>query len=117
MQRSFLTSVLILGGLAGGAVGAELVDVIVRGGAIVTMDAERRVIERGAVAVRGAKIAAVGPEDDILARFESPQTIDARGRVVVPGLVNTHGHAAMTLFRGLADDLALMEWLRGYIFP
>lgn len=117
MQHSIRSLVLILGGFAGIASAAERVDLIVRGGTVVTMNAERQVIEGGAVAVRGPSIVAVGAEADVLSQFEAAQTIDARGRLVVPGLVNTHGHAAMSLFRGLADDLALMDWLRNYIFP
>lgn len=117
MRRSTSFAVFVLFLATTGAGAAERVDLIVRGGTIVTMDAQRRVIERGAVAVRGAVIEAVGTEDEILGRYDSPDVIDARGLVVVPGLVNTHGHAAMSLFRGLADDLALMDWLRNYIFP
>lgn len=117
MHRALLAGLLILGGIAGAALSAERVDLIVRGGTIVTMDAERRVIERGAIAVRGSVIEAVGTEDEILSRYETPNVVDARDRVVIPGLINTHGHAAMSLFRGLADDLALMDWLRNYIFP
>lgn len=117
MHRTLLAGVILFGGLAGTAAAAERVDLIVRGGTVVTMDAERRVIENGAVAVRGSVIEAVGTEDEILGRYEAPDVVDARGRVVIPGLINTHGHAAMSLFRGLADDLALMEWLRNYIFP
>lgn len=96
---------------------AERVDLIVRGGTIVTMNAERQVIERGALAISGGKIVALGTSAEISARYEGGKTIDAGGGLIVPGLVNTHGHVPMSLFRGLADDLALMEWLRGYIFP
>lgn len=117
MRILFLYALLLLGGVAGSVSGAEQVDLIVRGGTVVTMDAERRVIENGALAVRGSEIVAVGASDDIAKQFEAAKVLDARGKVIVPGLINTHGHAAMSLFRGLADDLALMDWLRGYIFP
>jgi 5-methylthioadenosine/S-adenosylhomocysteine deaminase len=96
---------------------AERVDLVLRGGTIVTMDPARRVIERGALAIDQGKIVAIGATDEIAMRYEGARVIDATGRLIVPGLVNTHGHAPMTLFRGLADDLALMEWLRNYIFP
>ena len=86
-------------------------------GTVVTMDAGRRVIADGAVAIDGADIVAVDTAEAIGRRFRGRDTIDAKGQVVLPGLINTHGHAAMVLFRGLADDLALMEWLTKYIFP
>ncbi|MCA1850473.1 MAG: amidohydrolase, partial [Acidobacteria bacterium] len=93
------------------------VDLIVRGGTVVTMDGARRVIENGSVAVRGGRIVAVGPAGEIDARYAARETIDARGKVVAPGLINGHTHIPMTLFRGLADDLDLNEWLTKYIFP
>lgn len=93
------------------------VTLVVTGGTVVTMDAERRVIERGAVAINGHEIVAVGPADEIEARFAGAEVIDAEGQVILPGLINTHGHAPMVLFRGLADDMALMDWLNQYIFP
>src|ERR1041385_750219 len=93
------------------------VDLIVTGGKIVTMDNEHRVIDDGAVAVKGGRIVAVGSRAEIAAQFSARETIDARGRVVVPGLINGHTHVPMTLFRGLADDMDLQEWLTKYIFP
>jgi 5-methylthioadenosine/S-adenosylhomocysteine deaminase len=95
----------------------EKVDLLITGGTVVTMDAQRRVIEDGAVAVRGDSIVAVGSRVEIESRFEAPRTIDARGALVMPGLINGHAHAAMSLFRGLADDLSLDDWLKKYIFP
>ena len=92
-------------------------DLILTGGTVVTMDAERRILAPGAVAIRGATIAAVGPADAVTAAWEADSVIDTSGQVVLPGLINTHGHAPMVLYRGLADDLALMEWLERYIFP
>jgi len=93
------------------------VSLIVTNGTVVTVDAARRVIERGAVAVDGRDIVAVDTAAAIAARFKARDTIDAAGAVVMPGLINTHTHAPMVLFRGLADDLALMDWLQKYIFP
>jgi 5-methylthioadenosine/S-adenosylhomocysteine deaminase len=95
----------------------EKADLLVTGGTVITMDPQRAIIEDGAVAIRGDAIAAVGPRSEIEARFEAPKTIDARGTFVMPGLINGHAHAAMSLFRGLADDLSLDDWLRKYIFP
>jgi 5-methylthioadenosine/S-adenosylhomocysteine deaminase len=92
-------------------------DLIVRGGTVVTMDAARRIVEDGAVAVRGGRIVAVGTRAEVERRFAARETIDAAGRVVMPGLVNGHTHIPMSLFRGVADDLDLNEWLTKFIFP
>jgi 5-methylthioadenosine/S-adenosylhomocysteine deaminase len=92
-------------------------NLVITGGTVVTMDGERRVIENGAVAVRGGRIVGIGTSRDIARRFRAQQVIDARGQAVIPGLINGHTHIPMTLFRGLADDLDLNEWLTKYIFP
>ncbi len=81
------------------------------------MNAPKTVIENGAIAVRKSEIVAVGTVAEITQKFSSSQTIDARGKVVIPGLINAHTHIPMTLFRGIADDLDLQEWLQKYIFP
>ena len=94
-----------------------VVDMIVRGGTIVTMDGSRRVIENGGVAVKNGRIVAVGSVTDIDRQYGSREIINATGKVVIPGLINGHTHVPMTLFRGLADDLDLQEWLTKYIFP
>jgi 5-methylthioadenosine/S-adenosylhomocysteine deaminase len=93
------------------------VDLVVTGGTVVTMDAAGRIIDAGAVAIEGADIAAVDTAAAVARQFRGRETIDASGHLVLPGLVNTHTHAPMVLYRGLADDLPLMEWLNGYIFP
>ncbi|MCK4487088.1 MAG: amidohydrolase [Desulfobacterales bacterium] len=81
------------------------------------MDPQDTLIERGAVAVSADRIVEVETEDALTASFQAAKTIDAQGGIIMPGLVNTHTHAAMTCFRGLADDLPLMTWLNDYIFP
>ena len=78
---------------------------------------QRNIYNPGAVAIDGTTIVAVGPAADIAARFKASEQIDAAGSVVIPGLINTHTHAPMVLYRGLADDLRLQEWLEKYIFP
>jgi len=95
----------------------QTVSLVVANGTVVTVDANRRVIPRGAVAIDGRNIVAVDTADAIAAKYRGRDTIDASGDVVMPGLINTHTHAPMVLFRGLADDLALMDWLQKYIFP
>jgi len=102
---------------AGAAQAPRRVSLVVTGGTVVTMDPSARVLPVGAVAIDGDAIVAVGTADAIRAGYRGRQTIDARGQVVMPGLVNTHTHAPMVLYRGLADDLALMDWLERYIFP
>jgi 5-methylthioadenosine/S-adenosylhomocysteine deaminase len=95
----------------------EKVDMLVTGGTIVTMNAERRIIEDGAAAIKGDAIVAVGSRANIEARYASTQTINAGGKLVLPGFINGHTHAPMTLLRGLRDDVTLDDWLRKYIFP
>ncbi len=93
------------------------VTLVVTGGIVVTQNATRQVLNPGAVAIDGADIVAVDTPQAISAGYDAAETIDARGQVVLPGLINTHTHAPMVLYRGLADDLALMDWLQKYIFP
>jgi 5-methylthioadenosine/S-adenosylhomocysteine deaminase len=90
---------------------------VVVGGTIITQDSVHRLLSPGAVAIAGSDILEVGPPDVIANRYRAAETIDARDQIVLPGLINTHTHAPMVMFRGLADDLALMEWLQQYIFP
>ena len=81
------------------------------------MNAAGLVIPDGAVAINGDSIVAGGSRADIEKTHQAQTTIDARGQIILPGLINTHTHVPMVLYRGLADDLALMEWLTKYIFP
>src|SRR3954468_22840351 len=113
------TALLAAAAIALGAVqgGPRTVSLVVANGTVVTVDAGRRVIVRGAVAIDGRDIVAVDTAAAIAAGYRGRDTIDAGGGVVMPGLINTHTHAPMVLFRGLADDLALMDWLQKYIFP
>jgi len=90
---------------------------VIAGGTVITMDAGRRVLSPGAVATSGPDIVAIGPPDEIARAYPQARTIHAAGRVVLPGLINTHTHAPMVMYRGLADDLALKDWLEQYIFP
>src|SRR5262249_19443603 len=95
----------------------ESIDLIIRGATVVTMDGQFRVIENGAVAVRGTRIVAVGSQPELASKYRARRTVDAAGKVVMPGLINTHTHVPMVLFRGIADDLRLLDWLQKYIFP
>ncbi len=117
----FLISVLsfLSGGPARGqkTSAKERADLIAAGGTIVTMDGERRIIEDGAIAVKGDAIVAVGKRAEIEAKYTAPRRIQAQGKLILPGLINGHTHAPMTLLRGLKDDVTLEEWLTKYIFP
>ncbi|MCS6954327.1 MAG: amidohydrolase family protein [Bryobacteraceae bacterium] len=96
---------------------AEPVDWLWVGRYVITMDAQRRVFEDGAVAVRGERIVAVGPRAELQRRFRPRQRLGGPNRLIAPGLVNAHTHAAMSLLRGIAADLRLQDWLERYIFP
>jgi len=95
----------------------EKVDLIVTGGTVVTMDGARAIYNDGAVVVKGDAIVAVGPRSELEARYAAAQTIDATGKLVLPGFINGHTHVPMTLFRGIHDDVTLNDWLYKYIFP
>jgi 5-methylthioadenosine/S-adenosylhomocysteine deaminase len=95
----------------------QTVDYLLTNAIVLTMDNLLRQYEPGAVAVSGDQIVAVGPQDEISAAYQSAQTIDCGGKVLMPGLVNAHTHVPMTLLRGLADDLRLDVWLMGYMMP
>ena len=95
----------------------EHADMIVYGDYLLTMEADAGVMHDGAVAVKDGMIIAVGTRADIEATYAAKTKIPGTDRVLMPGLVNGHTHAAMVLFRGMADDKALMDWLQNYIFP
>ena len=93
------------------------VDLIVAGDRIVTMNADDAVLEDAAVAIQAGLIVAIDDASVIDDTYVANERLDGSNRIVMPGLVNGHSHAAMTLLRGVADDLALMVWLNNYIFP
>ena len=95
----------------------DAIDLIIEGDYVVTMDDDGNVIADGALAIDGGLIIAMGTADDINARFTANGHLPGDNRVVMPGLINGHSHAAMTLLRGVADDLGLLDWLNNYIFP
>ena len=99
------------------ALAPKTVDLVVRGGIVVTMDERGSIIDDGALAVSRGRIVAVGKRADIDKSHAGRETVEARGRIIMPGLINGHTHIPMTLFRGLADDLDLNDWLTKYIFP
>jgi len=93
----------------------EKLDILIVNGTILTMDSKNSMIHNGFLGIKGDTIVCI--EDGEGERIEAKKIIDARGGLILPGLINGHTHAAMTLLRGLADDLPLMDWLNNYIFP
>jgi 5-methylthioadenosine/S-adenosylhomocysteine deaminase len=96
---------------------AETADAIYTARYVVTMNARRDLIDDGAVAVRGQRILGVGKRADIEKQFQARVHINRPEAILMPGLINTHTHAAMSLFRGIADDMKLQDWLNKFIFP
>ncbi len=92
-------------------------DLLVCGGTVLTMEDGARPISNGAVAIAGGTIVAVGPAEELLDQGPRSDVLDASGCIILPGFVNTHSHLAMTLLRGLADDLPLKDWLEHHIWP
>lgn len=95
----------------------ELVDYIICGDYIITMNQENALLKDSAIAVKDKKIVAIGTVDEILHKYTAKELINGKGKAVMPGLVNTHTHAAMVYFRGLSDDLPLKDWLERHIWP
>jgi 5-methylthioadenosine/S-adenosylhomocysteine deaminase len=95
----------------------QTADLILKNSTLLSMDAALSIFEPGAIAIKGDQILAVGTDAEICGQFNADQTVDCLGKVLMPGLINAHTHAAMTLLRGLADDLRLDVWLMGYMMP
>ena len=117
--KSFLTAALAVATLVGLSAqpARRRVTLVVTGGTVITQNAAHTILVPGAIAIYGTDIIEVGTPAAIAAKFQAAETIDARDQIVLPGLINTHTHAPMVMYRGLADDLALMDWLQKYIFP
>ncbi|MBW1712527.1 MAG: amidohydrolase family protein, partial [Deltaproteobacteria bacterium] len=94
----------------------EKVDLVIKGGRVLTLDPQGRTFNPGQVVVDKGRIVDVGPEDSSPGHA-AEEVLEAGGGLILPGLINCHTHAAMTLFRGLADDLPLEIWLNEHIFP
>jgi 5-methylthioadenosine/S-adenosylhomocysteine deaminase len=92
-------------------------DIIIKGGIIITVNPENKILENHAIAVHNGNISDIGPRSEIVNKYEATETLYADKKIVMPGLINTHTHSAMTVFRGFADDMPLKKWLMEYIFP
>jgi len=93
------------------------IDLIITGGKALLLDSENTCLDRAAIAINAGDILAVGHTEKIEKQYRAKKTITAQDSLIMPGFVNCHTHAAMTCFRGIADDLELMDWLNNYIFP
>jgi 5-methylthioadenosine/S-adenosylhomocysteine deaminase len=93
------------------------VDLVVAGGIVLTADQDWNIYDPGAVAVDGGAIVGLGTREEVEQTYRGRERIDTRGKLIMPGLINAHTHAPMTLFRGIADDLPLETWLHEYIWP
>jgi len=93
------------------------IDLLLKNGYIITMDSERRILANGSVAINGTEIVDIGDSNELDDNYTAKEVIDCTGKVIMPGLVNLHTHAPMTLFRGYANDLPLEKWLQRYMFP
>lgn len=93
------------------------IDLIVEGDFIISMDENQNVLHKGAVAINDGLVLTMASADQISAAYSASETLAGNNKIVMPGLINGHSHAAMTMLRGVADDLALMDWLNNYIFP
>ena len=91
-------------------------DILIVGATIVTMNGRREVIENGSIGIKNGVIEVLGDKIN-LSGMPARTTINARGKAIIPGLINTHTHVPMSLFRGISDDLDLNDWLTKYIFP
>ncbi len=92
-------------------------DLIIRNGIVVTIDSTGHIYPKGTVVIKANKIIDIGYDSVLSEKYHADNIIDAQGKIVMPGFVNAHTHIAMSLFRGLADDLKLQDWLHKYIFP
>lgn len=95
----------------------KIFDLVIAGGILLTMSDSMQVIHDPVIAVSDGVISLVGQKKDVFSSLQATEFIDASQCIILPGLVNTHTHLAMTCFRGLADDLPLMDWLHHHIFP
>lgn len=93
------------------------VDYIIHAEYVLPMDESLSIIKNGAIAIKDSRIVDIGKEEDIFQKYTSKNIINGDSKVIFPGLINTHTHAAMVYFRGIADDLPLKEWLENHIWP
>ncbi|EQG02968.1 amidohydrolase family protein [Clostridioides difficile 6041] len=95
-----------------------MMDILIKNAIIVTVNKEREVIFDGALVVKDNKIADIGNSKEIESKYtDVKKIIDAKGKVLFPGFINTHNHLFQTLLKGLGDDMVLKDWLETMTFP
>ena len=117
MRVRIVVTALAFAGLAAAQSTRRQASLVVIGGTVITENARHDILSPGAIAISGTDIVDIDRPEVIAGRYRASETIDARDKIVLPGLINTHTHAPMVMYRGLADDLSLMKWLQEYIFP
>jgi 5-methylthioadenosine/S-adenosylhomocysteine deaminase len=93
------------------------IDILILGGKLLLLDSGNTELEQSSIAINNGNIIAIGQTKELVQKYKAKKTIKAEDSLIMPGFVNCHTHAAMTCFRGIADDLELMDWLNNYIFP
>lgn len=92
------------------------IDFLIKARWVICIDTDKRVLENATLALNKGKVVAIHPENDVMPAYEASETMELNHHILLPGLINLHTHAAMTLMRGLADDLSLMDWLQKHIW-
>jgi 5-methylthioadenosine/S-adenosylhomocysteine deaminase len=95
----------------------QTIDTLINARWVIPVEPDGKTLDHHSIAVHGGKIVEVLPTNDVAKKYRATETVDLPHHAVIPGLVNAHTHAAMSLFRGLADDLPLMDWLNHHIWP
>ncbi len=95
----------------------QKIDLLVKNGTVVTMNDRMQIVENGAIAIHKGNILAIDDEKTLTNQYTADSTHDARGGIILPGLINAHTHIAMSYFKGVADDMALQNWLQNFIWP
>ena len=116
-MRRFFSLLFLCAPLGATLHAADPADWVIRAKYVITMDGHSRMIEGGAVAIRDTRIVGVGTQEDIARRFQAKHTLDKPDAILAPGFIDTHTHAPMSLFRAIADDMRLDDWLTNFIFP
>jgi 5-methylthioadenosine/S-adenosylhomocysteine deaminase len=93
------------------------IDLLLLNGYVITMDSERRILANASVAINGPEIIDIDDSNELDGKYTAKEFIDCTGKLIMPGLINLHTHAPMTLFRGYANDMQLEKWLLKYMFP
>ncbi|MEL6649387.1 MAG: amidohydrolase [Bacteroidota bacterium] len=116
---SYLGIILLFGALSACQPKAErtAVDIAIYNATILTMDSAKSVLPQATILIKADRIFKIGSDSLLRDTYQAKETLNAKGSIVMPGLINTHTHLPMSLLRGIADDLPLQQWLEQYIWP